>query len=251
VELMIGITVLTMIASAIGTLAMLIQDTNTLNRGNTAALQHARVVFDRLDRTLQGCQFNFQFPGCIVVNWTVGTNSYPDTLVVWSPQGAPADPTGLPRRHELIVYTPGKDNPSILEEVTDRTGPTTTVPASSDQAGWRTMVTNMINSPTAKRIPLTSLLRTGVPLGGTGQSHGMVRFRTALAPTETDLAYYNANNMAWGNMSWPLNTYGQEYGVAQRVCFVELQLVPQGEVSSSGNAIPFFWSVSVQRTVKR
>ena len=60
-----------------------------------------------------------QFPGFLVVASTQGTSRYPDALVVWRPAVAPANPTGLPRFNELIVYCPGAATPSAFLEITN------------------------------------------------------------------------------------------------------------------------------------
>ena len=104
-----------------------------------AATQHARVALDRITRTIYGATANEQFPGCIVVAETINGWRYPDTLVIWRPNGAAANPNGLPRYCELVIYCPHPNNPNQLVEITAPTD-TRTVPAVTDTSSWQSEI---------------------------------------------------------------------------------------------------------------
>ena len=254
VELLMSVAVLAMIAGVIGGLAVTAQSANEYSKGNGTAIQHARVVFDRIDRTIRNSTFNETFPSFKVVSWTLGTENFPDTLVVWLPIGNAMNPTGLPQRNELVVYQWNPTSPGELIELTDRAGPTTSVPAMSDDAGWRTLLTNLASSASATHVSLTTLLRVAEPptyAPGTLSKRGVIRFREQMAPTAQEIANYRASSGSWSSLSWPLGLYGQTYGVVNRVCYIEMHLVPATESSTSSEVIPFFWSSSINRELAR
>src|SRR3954462_7735764 len=81
-ELLVATSIMLMIATAIGTLAATVQTTNSFCQGYTISAQHARVVLNRIERTVQAATASEQFRGFIVVPEQAGAQELPSTLVV-------------------------------------------------------------------------------------------------------------------------------------------------------------------------
>lgn len=248
-ELLIAGTIMTMLAAGMGTLVMTVHSTNEFCRGQAVATQHGRVAIDRITRTVRTAQTSQQFPGCLVVSETVGTWEFPDTLVVWSPSGSAADPNGLPRVNELVIYTPDPVLPSRLIELRNPSN-TATVPAASDDAGWATLVDNLKVSVASVKTELSDRLRIGAVSGGSGDSRGCVRFTTSLAPSAEWWAEYKAGTRAWNALDWPLDCYSTRTGMRRVVCQVELQIMP-GDSDAGQSAVPFFGSTALTYELSR
>ena len=115
-ELLVATTIMLMIATAVGTLASAVHSTNDFCRGYTVAAQHARVALSRIERTLKRpCQRAVsRLPR---VTEQAGSQALPSTLVVWSPTGTAANPTGLPLISEIVVFGPDPAHPNNLLEI--------------------------------------------------------------------------------------------------------------------------------------
>ena len=113
-------TIMVMVVGALGGLTRTVQQGFEYSEGYGVATQHARVVLDRIAQNVCQATANDQFPGCIVVAETVNSYRYPDTLVIWRPNGSAANPTGLPLYCELLIYCP---NPASPEPVRGNDGP--------------------------------------------------------------------------------------------------------------------------------
>src|SRR5262245_39708411 len=137
-ELTLSMAIMTMVAMTIGTMALAVQSATTYTRGQSTAMQHGRVILDRLDRTLQAATVSESFPGCMALSWTDGSNSFPDTLIIWKPTGTAADPTGVPRANELVIIRPDPSKPASLIEITNPSEAATTTYPSTDTTNWRT-----------------------------------------------------------------------------------------------------------------
>jgi hypothetical protein len=250
VELLVSIAILAMISLAIGMLSSTVYDAHAYNMGNGEIAQHARAVFTKIDSNLKTCTFNTTFPGWLIIPATNAASDYPDTLVIWKPLTAASNPTDLPTRQEIIVYCPNPAQPNELWEMTDRTGPNTTVPATTDLAGWRGVITSMAASPSATKTVFTPLLRTALDATNS-LTRGVIRFRADMAPSQTEFSQYAANTLTWNSMNWPLGIYGNNHGVVCRSCYIELQTMPRGLGNSTQLTVPFFWSTSISREVTR
>jgi hypothetical protein len=248
-ELLIAGTIMTMLAAGMGTLVMTVHSTNEYCRGQSVAAQHGRVAIDRITRAVRTAQTSPQFPGCLVVSETVGTWDFPDTLVVWSPSGSAADPEGLPRVNELVIYTPDPVLPTRLIELREPSS-AAIVPAASDAAGWATLVANLKVSVAAVKTELSDRLRTGAVSGGSGDARGCVRFSVALAPSADWWAEYKAGTRAWSALDWPLDCYSTRTGMRRVVCQVELHILPS-DVDAGQTAVPFFGSTALTYELPR
>lgn len=252
VELSLSLAILALVATSIGTMAVTLQSVTSYTRGQSNATQHGRVVLDRLDRTLQAANVSESFPGFMVVSWTEGSGTFPDTLVIWKPTGTAVDPTGVPRANELVIIRPNPSSPNSLIEITNPSEPATTTYASSDQTNWRTLVTTLSGRSNAVKVELTSLLRVAATsTAGNATRRGCVRFRYKATPSDSEIASYRAGTATWTSLAWPQDISGKTMGVRSLGCFTELQLVPDPTDSTAENALPFFGSTLLWKVVTR
>jgi hypothetical protein len=251
-ELSLSLAILALVATSIGSMAATLQSVTSYTRGQSNAVQHGRVVLDRLDRMLQAANVSESFPGFMVVSWTEGSSAFPDTLVIWKPTSTAADPAGLPRANELVIIRPNPSNPNSLIEITNPSEPATTTYASSDQANWRTLVTTLTGRSSAVKVELTSLLRTAATSSaGNATRRGCVRFRYKSAPSDAEIASYRAGTATWISLAWPQDVSGKTMGVRSLGCFTELQLTPDATDNGAESALPFFGSTLLWKVVTR
>lgn len=251
-ELMIATTILLMVVGALGGLARTAQQGFEYSEGYGAATQHARVVLDRIAQNACQAKANDQFPGCLVVAETVDTYRYPDTLVIWRPSGAAANPTGLPCYNELVIYCPSPGAANQLVEITAPTD-TRTVPAVDNASAWQTELATLKKASTSKSVVLSTLLHTcatSTTGGSTSSSmRGAARFETRLRPSAADWASYKAGTVTWMNLPWVQGVYGTQAGLRQTWVRMELQLVPGVDWAASNlaaaSAVPFFGSAAL------
>ncbi len=248
-ELLISMSIMTIIAGTLGTLAMAIQMSSKYTRSHGAVVQHARVALDRIERTVREATATEQYPGLVVITETVGTWKFPDVLVVWHPSGAPVNPDGPPLFSELVIFCPDVDNPNRLLEITVPTD-NRPVPPMSDSAAWSSAVAAIRQSDDAQQVELTDLLHVAAvsDANGPASRRGAVRFEAELHPTENELGEFRAAALAWEDIAWPQSIYGSEFGLRQAWCRIELLLAPPADDSSiSANAqpIPFFGSAAL------
>lgn len=251
VELLVAMAIMLMVVAALGGLTRTVQQGFEYSEGYGVATQHARVVLDRIAQNACQATANDQFPGCIVVAETVNSYRYPDTLVIWRPTGSPADPTGLPRYNELLIYCPHPSSPSQFVEMTAPSD-TRTVPTVDNLSSWRTEMAALKQAPTTKIATLTTLLRTGSTSasgGGGSTTRGVARFETRLRPSATDWANFKAGTVTWMNLPWVQGIYGSQAGLRQVWVRMELQLTPGTDWIESNSAtalaIPFLGSAAV------
>jgi hypothetical protein len=255
-ELLVASTIMLMIATAIGTLTATVHSTNDFCRGYVVSAQHARVALSRIERSLLTAVANEQFPGCLVVTEQAGSQTLPTTLVVWSPTGAVANPTGLPLISEIVVYGPDPAHPNSLLEVRSPSE-FSPVPAASDLAGWRTLTDRLKSSQTTNKVMLTDRLRTAPITGDYSDSllpadlRGAVRFRRWMAPTDQEWSQYRAGSKTWQNLAWPLDSYRSTSGTRAVACQTELQMAPGSMATAAATAIPFYGSASITYELAR
>lgn len=246
-ELLVATTIMLMIAGAVATLAATVQSTNDFCRGYTTAGQHARVALSRIERALRQAVANEQFPGCIVVAEQAGGQSLPSTLVVWSPTGAAAEPDGLPRVNELVVFTPNPARPNELLEIR-APDDASVATAATNTAAWTTLADSLKTRQGTSKVMLTDRLRTAPISGDYTDSllptdlRGTVRFRRLIAPGEEEWAQYRAGTKDWNELAWPQGSYRATSGTRAVACQTELQIVPGSMNSAAATAIPFYGS---------
>jgi len=251
-ELLIALSIMVMVAGVLAAITRSVQLGFEYNQGHGTATQHARVVLDRISTTAREATANEAFPGFFVLAEQVDSWRFPDTLVVWHPDGPPASPEGLPRLNELVVYCPHPDDPGTLVEITtdDR------AELSQDAGVRRSQIEAVKNSQTSRRTTLTTLLRTGSFANATenteGQLRGAVRFEVLLRPSD---AQWRESSIPWEQLPWVQGIYGSETGLRQAWVRIEIELVrgepPAAEAVDHRQAIPFFGSAAVYYTMHK
>jgi hypothetical protein len=247
-ELLIAGTVMTMLVGGMGTLVMAVHATNEHCRGQALAAQHARVALDRIQRAVRSAEASEQFPGCLVQSVTQSGTTFPETLVVWSPLKAAADPQGLPRVNELVVFCPDPANPSRLVELRDPSD-TATCPAIDNVAAWASLVDSLKTGNATEVVELSDRLRTA-QTSGSDDPRGCVRFQVLMAPAAAEWADYCAASLTWQELSWPLDAYSSRTGMRRIVCQTELQIVP-GDSAGGHIALPFYGSATLNDELVR
>jgi hypothetical protein len=231
-ELIIAMAILAMVVGMLDTAAQAVHQGFACSEGQATATQHARVALDRIISTASQATANVNFPGLIVETDQVGAWTYPDTLVVWHPAGAPADPTGLPRFNELVIYCPSSVNPNRLLEIT-LPGNTQVVPAATDQVSWRSVLQSIKQNPPSTSVVVTSLLRTCPMTSGAADVRAALRFQTRLLPSDADWSRYKAGTLAWKALPWAQGLFGSQSGLRQSWLQMELQVAPDDSTGDS------------------
>ena len=243
-ELMIAMTIMVMIVGTLGVMANGIQQSYEYTDGHGTATQHARVVLERIGRTVRKATANEQFPGAIVVSESIGPWQFPDVLVVWRPDGDPAAPDGLPQFNELVIYCTDSQSPNRLVELTIPSD-TRPVPKVDEQSQWQSDIAAIRQTGVGESVTLTKLLRSCSvtdSLDSSSQLRGSVRFQTRVRPSMTC-------TLDWKDKAWVQNLYTSQTGLRQVWVGTELQLVPKPDMSggeeSAYRPIVFFGSEAI------
>lgn len=252
VEMLLALAVLGMMAVAMAGLATAVQMNNDYGEGHATVTQHARVALERIERTVGEAVASSSFPGVLVLDTHVGVWRFPDALVVWHPAAGTtaADPRGLPRFNELVIYCPNPQRPNELLEVT-LPDDTQVVPevTSQTETEWLAKVASKSSSNAARRVVLTDRLRTGLVSGLTNSgSRGAVRFESRLLPSAEEWAQYKTGTLVWKNLSWAQGIGGWKTGLRRIWVRIELQLTPPGSTGQGDRdgqpAVTFFGSAT-------
>ena len=254
VEMLVAMAVMGILIVGLSGMVTTIHQSNEFVRTQGEALQHARVSIERIERICRGATATRDYPGFWVVSETFGAYSFPDALVVWSPEsGTPANLDGPPLLSELVVYTYDDASPESLIEVTARSA-VGDAPALSETSVWQSLINVARTSDVVTKIELTDLLRVADAGVSGSEWRGVLRFETRHHPTATELASYEAGSANWEDLTWPLDIYGADFGVRQSWCAMEIQLVPRGETrrgeESETHALAFFGSASLSHTLE-
>ena len=244
-EVMIAMSIMTLIAGTLGTLARAVQMSSDYTEGHAAATQHARVSLERITRAVNQAPASESFPGAAVLSESVSGWRFPDTLVVWRPSGAAANPNGRPLFSEIVVFCPDPATPNRLLEITAPTD-LRTVPPLTDSSSWAAELTALKASTTAKKVLLSDLIRVSSTSNG-GSKRGNVRFESRLRPDATQWAGYRGGTTAWEDLAWVQGLYGSRTGLAQNWVRIELQLLPGSAANhaSDQQVLPYFGSAAV------
>ncbi len=242
-------SVMVLVVAALAGLAKAVQLGCDYSEGHGTATQHARVVLERIARTVHEATASEQFPGFHVVAEYEGMWRFPDTLVVWHPSGTAADPDGLPRYNELIIFCPDPEDPARLLEIT-LPSDVRVVPPVSDGAAWEAELAAIKTNMRSQGVTLTRLVRVcSLPEAGVGNRRGAVRFEPRLRPSDTQWSQYKAGTIAWEDLDWAQSLYGPQAGLRQAWLRTEIQLMPGSEVAADDpggqQAIPYFGSAAL------
>ncbi|HID76841.1 MAG TPA: hypothetical protein EYP56_12705 [Planctomycetaceae bacterium] len=251
IELLLAISLLAVVVGTLAALAQAVQTARQYSQCNGGAVEEARMVLARITRTAQGAHANPRFPGFLVVTEQMGPWRFPDTLVVWRPLDEAADPAGLPRFDELVVYCPDPEGPERLIELTVPKDHRV-VPPPEDLAAWRSAVRAMQRAAKSQRVELTRLVHTAVVAGSANSSRrAAVRFERRLRPSDEEWAEYQAGSRGWEDLSWAQSIYGPQTGLSQVWLRMEMQLVPRDTTGALRRPIPFFGSAALYYLVQR
>lgn len=254
-ELLLASALMSIMAGAMATMAIAVQQSATYNDGRSAALQHARVAFERINRMITTAYAAPNHPGVGVYVDTLGSYRYPDTLIVWHPTGTPANALGPPQICECIFYSWDPASPGSLIEFSAPSD-TRTIPLDStlQTSSWRATLNSLKTASTTQKTVLTTLLRpctvngSGLP-SGMASTRGAVRFELVTAPTAANLASYSAGTTTWTNLPWPQGMCGSQFGIREVWVRTELQLMPSqkaGQADPTGQLpLPFFGSATL------
>ncbi len=255
VEMLLSLAILAMLAVAMAGLAKAVQMNNDYGEGHATVTQHARVVLERIERTVSEAVASPSFPGILVLDTYVGSWRFPDTLIVWHPTTGTTtvDPTGLPRFNELVIYYPNPLKPNQLVEVT-LPNDTRVVPTVGSQSAWLSEVAKLRSTTSAQTVVMTDMLRTCLVSGSASSaSRGAVRFESRLRPSADEWSRYRAGTLAWKKLSWVQGICGWKTGLSQAWVRIELQLVPAGSTGLGDTegqpAVAFFGSATLYHEV--
>ncbi len=247
VELLVASSVIALILGALAMMATGLRTQQESSQQYAMAMMHARTVLQRIERACRGAYANATFPGFVVFAEQVGSDLYPDVLVVWRPTSRPSDPTGLPLWKELVIFGWNRTAPSELLEIT-APNDSTRVPALTDVASWRSRLDSLRAGNGSQRVVLTDQLRVAQPPSAPEQMRGVVRFDPELQPSTQQWEDWKAGRLAWTDLSWPQGLFGTSYGVRQNRCRIELQL-REGSSGDPQRTLVFYGSAAIYFTV--
>ena len=253
-ELLVAGTVLVLIGGAMSTLAYAVYASYEVCQDQSLAAQHARVSIDRIERAVSGATTSESFPGCQIVNFTADGFVFPDSLAVWHPSSAVADPAGLPRVNELVVYSCEPGAPNRLLEITWPMN-TNEVPAVSNALSWRLLIDSFHSSSDTIKTLLTDRLHYAAvdttPLinGLTSTNRGMIRFQRLMTPTESQWSAYRGGQRTWQSLDWPLDLYGSQTGM--RTVNLQIELQVKSGTDADPEPLPFFGSANVTYALRK
>ena len=255
VELMIAVSIMSMTAVSLGAVVITVQAANQYAVGRGTAVQHGRVAVERIRRACASAYATTDFPGFWVIAAAAGGYEFPDTLVVWTPDGSPTNLLGPPLYRELTYFTPDRSSPNRLLEITIPPTFNPVAPAIDQIADWLATIDNIHSSEIPIKVQLTDLLRVADSETADAPWRGVVRFGVRYAPTIAQRADYQSGGTAWEDLLWPLDVYSPTQGTRQSWCRIELQLVPPGVSPRGGagraQAVPVFGSAELNYQLER
>jgi hypothetical protein len=245
-----AMAIVSIMVAALAVLASTIQTASRHSHGHDWATQHARVVLERIERTLLAATASEQFPGFAAFSDQIGPWEFPDTLVVWHPEFAAADPNGVPLLSELVIFCCDPSFPNRLLEIraANETGP---APAIHNTASWKAELARIKSSASAQRVLLTDLLRVASVEDGTDRSsrRAAVRFDVIVRPSDDAWNSYVSGGVTWADLPWVQDIYGSQTGLRQAWCRIELQLMPGDSAwrddPAGETSLPFFGSGAI------
>lgn len=250
VEFLTAATIMSLIAVAIGSVTLAVRQLSSHAGGISETVQHARVVQEYFRRTVSAAHASRDFPGVLVWTESNGTATFPDTLVVWSPPSTPTAPEGLPLFSELVVFCSHPTRPNELVMMTDRSD-RRTVPPLTNLSAWQSELDAFKQNNAGTAVVLTSLLRVAeVEPNGTGTAglRAALRFFAEQRPDNNQFTRYEAGQMQWNELDWPLGLYNSQTGVVRTRCNLEFQLtVPDSDPQET---LVFFDAAAVSFVVE-
>lgn len=230
VELLLASAVMSIVAGVAGMLAVTVEQGWNAGQAMADGLQNGRVVRERILQRVQQAYCAETHPGFAVAVTTEGTYRFPDTLVVWSPSGTPANVNGPPKINECIFFCPNPSQPNELLEITAPSD-TRDIPLDSTLSGstWLTELETLKSATTSTRVVLTKLLRVAQTNASDASTRrGCVRFEQILGPKATAWSSYRGGTLAWSSVPFAQSIRGTQTGLRQARVRFEIQLMPEG-----------------------
>ncbi|PQO25983.1 hypothetical protein C5Y96_21265 [Blastopirellula marina] len=248
-ELLVASAVMGIICLSFGTLAMSVQMANEYSQEKNLVGQHARVILQRIERTMQGAHATESFPGILPITYYYTSYDFPQAVAIWDPAGDAL--SSYPQVSELVLFAIDPQNPNQLLEIRNKLD-TRTAPGLADEAGWRTLVADLIDSSDSEIVEISDLLRAGK---AGSNYYSTLRFQTRVVPSDADIAAARAGSLDWEDLNWATSIYSSKAGVRQVWCHFEWQLVPSSDVSQHSGlreqAVPFFGSSAIYYQVTK
>ena len=217
---MIAMTVSTILVGALAVLASATRQTSDFNSGQSAAVQHARVVHDRLQRFVGEAYATETYPGVVVVDETVSSQSLlRHRRHLASDRCTPTNAAGPPLVKELIIIGPDPNDPKRLMEFTAPTD-TRTIQlndASLNTTTGRTLVSSIKTASTTIKTLAHAAGAHGIDRQRAAR-HPMraaVRFECELHPTAAEMTSYRGGSLAWEDIAWPQGWFSTSCGMRQ------------------------------------
>jgi len=248
-ELLVASAVMGIICLSFGTLAMSVQMANDYSQEKNLIGQHARIILQRIERTIQGAHATESFPGIVPITYYYSSYDFPQAIAVWDPEGTPLG--SYPQVDELVIFAVDPDNPNQLLEIRNESD-SSTAPGLTDEADWRTLVNNLIDSSDSEVVEISDLVRAGK---AGANYYSTLRFRTRVVPTDADIAAARAGSVDWEDLNWATSIYSSKAGVRQVWCHFEWQLVPSSSLEQHNRlreqSVPFFGSSAIYYQVTK
>lgn len=242
-ELLVASAVMGIICLSFGTLAMSVQMANEYSQEKNLVGQHARVILQRVERTMQSAYATESFPGMLPITYYYASYDFPQAIAIWAPTGDPI--ASYPRIDELVVFAVDPDNSNRLLEIRNESD-TRSAPGLTDEAGWRTLITDLINSADSEIVEISDLVRAGK---AGSNYYSTLRFETRVLPSDADIAAARAGSVDWEDLNWATSIYSAKAGLRQVWCHFEWQLVPNANLEEHAQlreqAVPFFGSSAI------
>lgn len=248
-ELLVASAVMGIICLSFGTLAMSVQMANEYSQEKNLIGQHARVILQRVERTMQDAHATDSFPGILPVTYYYSSYDFPQAIAVWDPDGKPL--ANYPRVNELVIFAVDPDTPNRFLEIRNESD-SSSAPGLSDEVAWRTLVADMIDSSDSEIIEISDLVRAGK---AGSNYYSTLRFQTRVVPSDADIAAARSGSVDWEELNWATSIYSSKAGIRQVWCHFEWQLVPSSSIDEHSRlreqSVPFFGSSAIYYQVTK
>jgi prepilin-type N-terminal cleavage/methylation domain-containing protein len=240
-ELTVTMGVVAIVAMVLSALAVGVHQGVDACQSQGKAADEARVILDRMSRTVASGHAAELHPGAAVVS----SAGFPGILVVWNPAGPAANPQGPPLAGEIVVFRRSIDPavPGRLVEVTFP-GDSTAVPL--DGSLTKAEVDALCGSASAQVVVLSDNLWHTDEGGG---EVGGLFVDVEHSPTEAQLSDYRKGDLTWNDLPWVQGMKTSSMGIRQVHVRIELSLLPPGksaEADSTGQTVlPFVGSAAL------
>jgi hypothetical protein len=242
-ELLIGLAITAMIVGGAAAVVRTVRVGSDYSYGHGAAIQHGRVLAERIGRAVRQAAATDLEPPLVVLADEAGAWRFPDTLVVWK---SDANADQAPQVSELVLFCPNPNTPNVLWELT-APGDSRTV-SLADAAALAAVVSELKSASSSQKIELTTLAHTATVAEDNGRRRAALRLEADFRPTAAEWASLQGGTADWNSLSWAQGIYGSKTGLRQAWVRFELLLDPANNAAATGEnpypAIPFFGSAT-------